>query len=62
MRTFINNIIRLAALLSVISMLSMLMGWQRVDMIAIAVDVIMLTIWSSNEYEIRGKSRDKPHR
>nr|DAI87042.1 MAG TPA: hypothetical protein [Caudoviricetes sp.] len=42
-------------------MLSMLMGWQRVDMIAIAVDVIMLAIWASNEYEIRGKSRDTPH-
>lgn len=62
MRTFINNIIRIAALLSVISMLSMLMGWQRIDMIAIAVNVIMLAIWASNEYEVRGKSRDKPHR
>lgn len=51
MRTLINNIIRFAALLSVISMISMMVGWQKADMIAISVDLIMLVIWISSEYE-----------
>lgn len=50
-RTLINNIIRFAALLSVISMISMMVGWQKADMIAISVDLIMLVIWISSEYE-----------
>ena len=62
MRTLINNIIRLVALLSVVSLIAMLMGWQNVDMIAIAVDVVMLAIWISTEYEIRGKGKDSPQR
>ncbi|GJK71874.1 hypothetical protein TUM17564_39010 [Citrobacter freundii] len=52
MRTLINNIIRFAALLSVISMFSMLIGWQKVDMIAVSVDLIMVVIWISSEYEL----------
>lgn len=62
MRTLINNIIRLAALLSVVSLISMLMGWQNVDMLAIGVDVVMLAIWISTEYEIRGKRKDSSQR
>ncbi|KLP90036.1 hypothetical protein ABF77_22810 [Enterobacter roggenkampii] len=59
MRTAINNIIRFAALLSVVSLFSMLLGWNKVDMIAISVDVIMLAIFASNEYDISDKRKSK---
>lgn len=62
MRTLINNIIRLAALLSVVSLISMFVSWQRVDMIAIAVDVIMLAIWISSEGENSEKSKESSQR
>lgn len=58
MGTLVNNIIRLAALLSVVSLISMLVGWKKVDVVMIAVDVVMLVIWATSEYEIMKKRKE----
>lgn len=62
MRTFINYTIRFAALLSAVSLLSMLIGWISVDISTVSIDVIMLAIWISTEYEIRVKGKDSQQR
>ncbi len=59
LRTVINNIVRFVVLLSVVSLVSMLLGWNKVDMIAVSVDIIMLAIFASNEYDISDKRKNK---
>ncbi len=57
MSSFINNIVRLAALMSLVSLIAMLVGWKEVDVVMIAVDVVMLVIWGTSEYELRMKRK-----
>lgn len=58
MNTFINNIVRLAALMSVVSLIAMLVGWKEPDAVMIGVDVVMLVIWGTSEYELRMKRKE----
>lgn len=58
MGTLVNNIIRLAALLSAVSLLAMLLGWKEVNIVLVAVDVGMLVIWGTSEYELRMKRKE----
>jgi len=58
MNTFINNIVRLAALMSLASLISMLLGWQSANEVMIAVDLVMLVIWGTSEYELRMKRKE----
>ena len=58
MSAFINNIVRLAALMSLVSLISMLLGWQNAKEVTIAVDGVMLVIWGTSEYELRMKRKE----
>ncbi|AEN65429.1 hypothetical protein Entas_2702 [Enterobacter soli] len=53
----INFAIRLAALMSVVSLISMVVGWQNRDLIAISIDLIMIIIWLSHEFDMKKKNR-----
>jgi hypothetical protein len=35
----------------------MSVGWQNRDLIAFSIDIIMLVIWLSHEFDIKKKSR-----
>ncbi len=54
----VNNIIRLAALICFISIISMLIGWKEADVSMIAMDVVMLVIWATSEYENKKKRKE----
>jgi len=57
MSSFINNIVRLAALMSLVSLIAMLLGWQSASEVMIAVDIVMIVIWGTSEYELRMKRK-----
>ena len=57
MQAVVNNVIRFAALLSAISMIAILIGWQSFDVTNISINLIMLAVWASKEHEIYSKKK-----
>lgn len=57
MSKLIDFAIRLAALMSLVSLISMVVGWQKRDLIAISIDLIMIIIWLSHEFDMKKKNR-----